>query len=68
MLETNALFQLVVVGSSTGGIEALSKLVASLPVPFEVPMVIAQHLDPKRLSHLAEILKRHTALSTATYK
>lgn len=66
MLETNALFQLVVVGSSAGGIEALSKLVASLPIPFEVPLVIAQHLDPKRLSHLAEILRRHTVLTVVS--
>lgn len=63
---TEALFQLVVVGSSAGGIEALSKLVASLPVPFGVPLVIAQHLDPKRLSHLAEILTRHTSLSVVS--
>ena len=60
--KTEVLFQLVVVGSSAGGIEALSKLVASLPSPFELPLVIAQHLDPKRISHLAEILTRHTAL------
>ena len=66
MLETKAVFQLVVVGSSAGGIEALSILVASLPTPFEVPMVIAQHLDPKRLSHLAEILRRHTALTVVS--
>ncbi len=65
-LESEALFQLVVVGSSAGGIEALSKLVASLPNPFQVPLVIAQHLDPKRLSHLAEILRRHTSLSVVS--
>ncbi len=66
MLETQALFQLVVVGSSAGGIEALSTLVASLPIPFEVPLVIAQHLDPRRLSHLAEILRRHTSLTVVS--
>ncbi len=62
MLETEALFQLVMVGSSAGGIEALSKLVAFLPIPFPLPLVIAQHLDPKRVSHLAETLRRHTTL------
>ena len=54
--------QLVVVGSSAGGIEALSKLAATLPTPFPAPIVIAQHLDPKRPSHLGEILERHTSL------
>ncbi len=54
--------QLVVIGSSAGGIEALSRLVASLPGDFPAPIVIAQHLDPKRPSHLHEILARHATL------
>jgi PAS domain S-box-containing protein len=54
--------QLVVIGSSAGGIEALSRLVASLPADFPAPIVIAQHLDPKRPSHLHEILARHATL------
>ena len=54
--------QLVVIGSSAGGIEALSRVVASLPADFPAPIVIAQHLDPRRPSHLGEILARHSAL------
>ena len=54
--------QLVVIGSSAGGIEALSRLVASLPSDFPAPIVIAQHLDPRRPSHLHEILARHATL------
>jgi len=54
--------QLVVIGSSAGGIEALSKVVAGLPGDFPAPIVIAQHLDPRRQSHLGEILARHTSL------
>jgi two-component system, chemotaxis family, CheB/CheR fusion protein len=54
--------QLVVVGSSAGGIEALSRLVASLPDGFPAPIVLAQHLDPRRPSHLHEILARQTKL------
>jgi two-component system, chemotaxis family, CheB/CheR fusion protein len=49
---------LVVVGSSAGGIGALSGLVSSLPEDFGAPIVVAQHLDPKRESHLQEILSR----------
>jgi two-component system, chemotaxis family, CheB/CheR fusion protein len=55
--------QLVVIGSSAGGIEALSRVIASLPADFAAPIVIAQHLDPRRPSHLGEILARHSALT-----
>ena len=54
--------QLVVVGASAGGIEALSVLVATLPAGFAAPVVVAQHLDPARPSHLGEILGRRSAL------
>jgi two-component system CheB/CheR fusion protein len=54
--------QLIVIGSSAGGIEALSRLVANLPADLPAAVVLAQHLDPKRSSHLAEILERHTTL------
>src|SRR6266480_7468377 len=53
---------LVVVGSSAGGIEALSILVSSLPVDFPAPIVLAQHLDPNRPSSLDNILRKRTAL------
>jgi len=52
----------VVIGSSAGGIEALSRVVAGLPADFPAPVVIAQHLDPHRPSHLHEILARHAVL------
>jgi two-component system CheB/CheR fusion protein len=61
-----SLFQLVVVGSSAGGIEALSTLVATLPADFTAPVVIAQHLDPARPSHLAQILARRAHLPVIT--
>jgi two-component system CheB/CheR fusion protein len=53
---------LVVVGSSAGGIEALSVLVGTLPAGFPAPVVLAQHLDPNRPSNLALILERRTSL------
>ncbi len=58
--------QLVVIGSSAGGIEALSVLVRTLAPDFPAPVVIAQHLDPTRQSHLAEILARQTTLAVRT--
>jgi two-component system, chemotaxis family, CheB/CheR fusion protein len=54
---------LVVVGSSAGGIEALSILVSTLPANFPAPIVLAQHLDPNRPSSLDTILQRRTPLS-----
>ncbi len=63
MAENEAFFELIIIGASAGGVEALLKLVADLPTPFPVPIVIAQHLDPKRPSHLTEILARHSTLS-----
>lgn len=58
--------QLVVVGSSAGGIEALTTLVASLPEDFPAAMILAQHLDPTRPSHLPGILASKTSLTVET--
>lgn len=57
---------LVIVGSSAGGIEALSRLVATLPADFPAPIIIAQHLDPNHISHLGDILARRTSLTVRT--
>src|SRR6266699_5298230 len=54
---------LVVVGSSAGGVEALSIFVSTLPADFPAPIVLAQHLDPSRPSSLDGILQRRTQLS-----
>jgi two-component system CheB/CheR fusion protein len=54
--------QLVVVGSSAGGVEALSILVGCLSRDFPAPVVLAQHLDPARQSHLQAILQRKTQI------
>jgi two-component system, chemotaxis family, CheB/CheR fusion protein len=62
----NSFTHLVVVGSSAGGIGALSGLVSSLPEVFDAPIVIAQHLDPNRESHLQEILARRSPLPVKT--
>src|SRR6266568_2131948 len=60
--------QLVVVGASAGGVEALSQLVGTLPASFPAPIIIAQHLDPSRLSHLQEILARPSSLPVRTVR
>src|SRR5689334_5312411 len=53
---------LVVVGSSAGGVGALSTLVSSLNKSFPAPIVLSQHLDPHRPSHLSSILERRSTL------
>ena len=53
---------LVVIGASAGGVEALSTLVGTLPSDFPAPVILAQHLDPNRPSTLDHILQRRTSL------
>lgn len=53
---------LIVVGSSAGGVGALSTLVSTLTTDFPAPIVLAQHLDPQRESHLGAILGRRSTL------
>lgn len=52
----------MVVGSSAGGVGALSTLVSTLNKNFPAPIVLAQHLDPQRPSHLGTILERRSNL------
>ncbi len=53
---------LVVVGSSAGGVGALSTLVSTLHKNFPAAIVLAQHLDPQRPSQLGSILERRSNL------
>src|SRR5262245_52516697 len=57
---------LVVIGSSAGGIDALTTLVSTLPKDLPAPILVAQHLDPRRESHLGDILARHSTLPVRT--
>ncbi|MDN4472349.1 protein-glutamate methylesterase/protein-glutamine glutaminase [Demequina zhanjiangensis] len=48
----------VVIGSSTGGPEALSKVVSALPGPLPVPVLVTQHMPPVFTAQLAARLDR----------
>jgi len=50
------MFEAIVVGSSAGGINALSTILAMLPREFPLPIIIVQHLHPNSESYLAQIL------------
>ncbi len=52
---------LVVIGASFGGFDALKVVLGALPASFPAPLVIVQHLG-NSVSELAALLQRHTAL------
>ncbi len=52
----------VVVGASTGGPVALQQLLAGLPRPLPVPVLIVQHMPPVFTRSLAERLAQTTGL------
>ena len=55
--------RVVGIGSSAGGLEALTEVLRSLPTGLPVAYVIAQHMSPTHDSPLAEMLGRETDLS-----
>lgn len=57
---------IVVIGASAGGIEALSTLVTTIPADLPAPIVVAQHLDPRRPSRLNELLSRRSTVPIRT--
>src|SRR5215471_12054207 len=50
--------QIVVIGTSAGGIEALTNLVRALPAEFPAPIVVVMHTSPQSPGILHEILAR----------
>jgi two-component system, chemotaxis family, protein-glutamate methylesterase/glutaminase len=58
----------VVVGASAGGVEALQGLVSGLPQDFPGTVLIVLHLSPHNPSRLHEILARSTALPVTMAK
>lgn len=50
------------IATSAGGLSALSRLLSALPARLDAAILIVQHLDPDRPSHLADILGRRTTL------
>ena len=57
-------YGVVVIGSSLGGLQAVSTLLAALPEGFRLPIVIAQHRAtvPPSDGELPAIWQRHTSL------
>lgn len=56
---------IIVIGASAGGIEALIELVRTLPSDFDVSIFIVQHVSPYSKGNLPTIFKRHTSLGVS---
>ena len=54
---------LIAIGSSTGGPDALTKVLTALPTELSVPIVITQHMPPVFTRMFAERLDRSTPLT-----
>ena len=55
-------YELVVIGSSTGGPQALAKVIGGIPGNFPIPIVIVQHMPPVFTKHLAHRLDQDSQL------
>lgn len=53
----------IVIGTSTGGPNALTKVIADLPADVQVPIFIVQHMPPIFTTRLAERLDQLSSLS-----
>lgn len=56
-------FPVLALVSSTGGLNALAKVLGPLPVDFPAAVIAMQHTDPSHPSELAQILDRQTRLT-----
>jgi two-component system CheB/CheR fusion protein len=54
--------QIVGLGASAGGLEALEKFLANVPPTSGLAYIVVQHLDPTHKAMLAELLQRATAM------
>jgi len=58
-----AMVEAVVVGSSTGGPNALAEVISGLPAGLRVPVLVAQHMPPVYTTYLAQRLDGLSALT-----
>jgi two-component system chemotaxis response regulator CheB len=56
-------YEVVVIGTSWGGLSAVSTIVADLPPTFALPLVVVQHRSPDAPGLLAELLQLRTRLT-----
>ena len=59
---TEPAFDVIAIGSSAGGVNALIHILSPLPHEFPAAILAVQHLDPRVPSRLADVLARKTEL------
>src|SRR5262245_27180619 len=57
------MYEIAVIGTSWGGLSAVSAVVSSLPATFALPLVVVQHRSPDAPGLLAELLQAKTRLN-----
>ena len=57
-----AIDRLIVIGASSGGIDALTTLIGALPADFAAPICVVHHTAPESPAILDRIFGRHSAL------
>lgn len=62
MLTEANIFPVVGIGASAGGLSAFTKLLMALPTNTGMAFVLVQHLDPKHVSLLPELMTRATTM------
>lgn len=62
---TNPRIEIVAIGTSTGGPNALAEVLPGIPNDFPVPIVVVQHMPPIFTRLLAERLASRSAISVA---
>ncbi|BAY10759.1 chemotaxis protein CheB [Calothrix sp. NIES-2098] len=55
-------FELIVIGASLGGLNALTIVLGNLPKNFPVPIAVAQHRQPYTDDNLSAFLQKHSNL------
>ena len=58
-------YEIIVIGASAGGLEAISVVLAQLPADLALPVAIAQHRAPEPDGDIAGIWQRATPLKVA---
>jgi two-component system CheB/CheR fusion protein len=64
----SAVFPIVGIGASAGGLEALDQFLGRVPSGTGMAFVIVQHLDPTRKGIMPELLQRTTGMSVIQVK
>jgi two-component system chemotaxis response regulator CheB len=59
---TERRFDVVAIGTSAGGLNALRVVLEPIPESFPSSILVVQHLDPQHKSLLGDLLSRHTRL------